>query len=82
MNWEAKVFWTVVPWLNREKVQQMKFVIRRSLINTSVPKERPITACLSTVISLQYLNQFVHLEKDKCWNLCTEKKSEPTRYEK
>lgn len=36
-------------------------------------KRKTITAWLSTVISLQYLNPFLHLEKDKCWDLCTEK---------
>lgn len=73
VSWEAEVCWTVVPWLNKEKMQQMTFVIRRSLINTSAPKGSPITAWLSTVISLQYSNQFVHLEKDKCWDFCTKK---------
>jgi len=27
---EAEVFWTVLPWANKEMVQHMEFVFRRS----------------------------------------------------
>lgn len=66
MGREAEVCWAVLPWPNKEMVQHMQFVFERILRNTSEPKERPIKAWLTTLMSLRYSNQFVHLEKDIC----------------